>query len=86
MEMNGVGSKMMTGQKTPYIDHGEQSSELEHKLNILRALDSEIDFGRGFLQLELVLKLAEADGGLTPKELALALNQRYKAVIDALRK
>ena len=67
-------------------DDEKQTSGLKLKLDVLRTLDSEIDFGRGFLQLELVLRLAESEKGFTPKELALALNQRYKAVIDALRK
>ncbi|MET1127909.1 MAG: MarR family transcriptional regulator [Thermoproteota archaeon] len=61
-------------------------SGLAGKLAVLRALDSQVDFSRGILQLKIVLALAESDGGYTVRELARMLGQRYKSVSDAMRK
>lgn len=55
-------------------------------IDILRRLDQEIDFARGSLQLSIVLELGRSNEGLTAKELSKRLNERSKAVADALRK
>lgn len=55
-------------------------------LEVLRWLDNEVDFARGFLQLSIILELGRSDKGLTIRELALRLRERSKAVSDALRK
>ncbi|MCS7112074.1 MAG: MarR family winged helix-turn-helix transcriptional regulator [Ignisphaera sp.] len=54
-------------------------------LEVLKQLDQEIDFARGSLQLSIVLELGRS-GGLTARELSKRLNERSKAVADALRK
>lgn len=55
-------------------------------IEVLRRLDQEIDFARGSLQLSIVLELSRSSEGLTVKELSKRLNERSKAVADALRK
>ena len=52
----------------------------------LRELDSLIDFSRATMQLNIVLVLRDAEEGLTSEAIAAKLNQRRKAVLDALRK
>lgn len=55
-------------------------------IEVLRRLDQEIDFARGSLQLSIVLELGKNGNGLTIKDLSKRLNERNKAVADALRK
>lgn len=55
-------------------------------IEVLRKLDQEIDFARGSLQLSIVLELGKSSEGLTVKELSTRLNERSKAIADALRK
>lgn len=55
-------------------------------IDVLRRLDQEIDFARGSLQLSIVLELGRSNEGLTARELSKRLNERSKAVADALRK
>ncbi|MEM1560547.1 MAG: hypothetical protein QXN35_03275, partial [Ignisphaera sp.] len=55
-------------------------------IEVLKRLDQEIDFARGSLQLSIVLELDRSNEGLTAKELSKKLNERSKAVANALRK
>ncbi|MEM0005386.1 MAG: hypothetical protein QW406_00775 [Ignisphaera sp.] len=55
-------------------------------IEVLKRLDQEIDFARGSLQLSIVLELGRSNEGLTARELSKKLNERSKAVADALRK
>lgn len=72
--------------RTPNDLDAEPNSHLELKLNVIRELDSLVDFCRGTIQLKIILALAENASGLTIKELAIKIMSRYKAVADALRK
>lgn len=56
------------------------------KINILRELDSVIDFARGGLQLNIIMELGKHDDGCNVKDIAQILNERPKAVLDAMRK
>lgn len=56
------------------------------RISVLRELDSIIDFARGALQLRIVFELAKRDGGASARDIATALNERHKAVLDAFRK
>jgi DNA-binding MarR family transcriptional regulator len=67
------------------IEFGSIDSDVNSRLSILRELDSIIDFARGSLQLRIILTLAEK-GALSAREIASILNERYKAVLDAIRK
>lgn len=60
-------------------------SEYSSKLQVLRELDSAIDFARGFLQLRIVLALGSR-GPMTARDISVALGERHKAVLDAVRK
>jgi len=55
-------------------------------LELLRELDSEIDFARGVLQLKILLEVSRVSSGLSVKEISSRIGQRYRAVVDALRK
>ena len=59
--------------------------DLMSRLSVLRELDSFIDFARGWLQLRIVLALG-SQGSMPAKDIAAILDERYKAVLDALRK
>ncbi|MEM0490114.1 MAG: hypothetical protein QXH73_02730 [Ignisphaera sp.] len=59
---------------------------LNTRINILRELDAIIDFARGGLQLNIVMELGRNDDGYTVKDIARILNERPKAVLDAMRK
>jgi len=56
------------------------------KLEKLREFDSMIDFSRSRLQLDIVLQLAASRNPLSAADIAKALGQRKKPVLDALRK
>jgi len=60
-------------------------SEQFLRLQMLRELDSAIDFARGFLQLRIVLALGSR-GPMTARDISASLGERYKAVLDAVRK
>jgi len=55
-------------------------------LELLRELDSEIDFARGVLQLRILIEVSKVSSGLSVKEISSRIGQRYRAVVDALRK
>lgn len=55
------------------------------KLQLLRELDSTVDFARGYIQLK-VLMLLSSEKPLNAKDIGLAVNEKKKTVIDALRK
>ncbi|MEL9940839.1 MAG: hypothetical protein QW348_00365 [Ignisphaera sp.] len=58
---------------------------LDSRLQVLRELDSVIDFARGFLQLRIVLCLG-IKGPMTSRDIASVLGERQKSVLDAIRK
>ena len=60
-------------------------SEQFLRLQMLRELDSAIDFARGFLQLRIVLALGSR-GPMTARDISTSLGERHKAVLDAVRK
>lgn len=65
----------------------ETRTTLEYSvLDILRRIDQEIDFARGYLQLSILLELGKNSEGLTIRDLARRLSERNKSVADALRK
>ncbi|MEM1541809.1 MAG: hypothetical protein QW101_06555 [Ignisphaera sp.] len=59
---------------------------LNTRINMLRELDAVIDFARGGLQLNIIMELGRNDDGYTVKDIARILNERPKAVLDAMRK
>jgi len=56
------------------------------KVDVLRELDSLIDFARGSLQLKIILALARSSDGLTARDISDSIGLRYKAVQDSIRK
>lgn len=67
------------------MDQGRRPPALE-RLRLLQRLDSMIDFSRAALQLEIVFALIFSTRPLTPTDLVMALEERRKAILDALRK
>ncbi len=55
------------------------------KLQILRELDSIIDFSKGGLQLRIMLLLG-AKGYMSTRDISKALGERHKSIIDSIRK
>lgn len=64
---------------------GDSLAGLDSRLQVLRELDSVIDFARGFLQLRIVLCLG-LRGSMTSRDIAAVLGERQKSVVDAIRK
>ncbi len=62
------------------------SEPLTAKIRLLRDLDSKIDFARSTIQLHIVFALVMSREPLTPTRIAELLEERRKAVLDALRK
>ena len=62
------------------------ANHIMEKLRLLQHLDSVIDFSRATLQIEIVFALVFSPRPLTPTDLAIIINERRKAVLDALRK
>jgi len=56
------------------------------KVDVLRELDSLIDFARGSVQLKIIIALANSRNGSTVKDISIATGLRYKTVQDAIRK
>ncbi len=56
------------------------------KVDILRELDSLIDFAKGSIQLKIIIALANSRNGLTAKDISMATGLKYKTVQDAIRK
>ena len=61
-------------------------ADLQLKIEKIREFDSLIDFARSSLQLDIVFQLASSRRPLTSTEIAKALGQRKKPILDALRK
>ena len=61
-------------------------NDLRLKIEKLREFDSLIDFSRSLIQLDIVIYLASTNAPMSASEIAKALNQRKKPVLDALRK
>ncbi len=61
-------------------------NEIQLKLEKIREFDSLIDFARSSLQLDIVLYLASSKAPLSAADIAKALGQRKKPILDALRK
>jgi len=62
------------------------SNDLRLKIEKIREFDSLIDFSRSHIQLDIVIYLASTNTPMSASEIAKALNQRKKPVLDALRK
>ncbi len=62
------------------------ATDLRLKIEKIREFDSLIDFSRSHLQLDIVLFLAGTNAPKSVSEIAEALNQRRKPILDALRK
>ena len=60
-------------------------SSFSSRLQVLRELDSVIDFARGFLQLRIILCLG-SKSPLTIRDIASVLGERQKSIFDAIRK
>ncbi len=60
--------------------------EVRLKLEKIRAFDSLIDFAKSRIQLDIVLELAYSHKPLSADDIAKAIGQRKKPVLDALRK
>ena len=56
------------------------------RLRLLQRLDSMIDFSRAILQLEIVFALIFSPRSLTPTDFVILLEERRKAILEALRK
>jgi len=64
---------------------GRDLSFFNSRLQMLRELDSVIDFARGYLQLRIVLCLGSRNS-LSTRDIASLLSERQKSVVDAIRK
>ena len=58
----------------------------ERKIDVLRKLDSIIDFSRSSYQLDIIVVLGKIDKPLDPGKLSAILNIPRKQILDALRK
>ncbi len=56
------------------------------RLELLRELDSMLDFAKSTIQLELVIYLGQKNKGIRPREAAKDLRIKVKSVYDALTK
>ena len=68
------------------IDYNMLEDTLERKLEILRKLDSIIDFSRSSYQLNIIVLLGKTDKPLDPGKISSTLQIPRKQVLDALRK
>ncbi len=62
------------------------SAPLTAKIHVLRDLDNKIDFARSTVQLHIIFALMMSQKPLTPTRIAEIIEERRKAVLDALRK
>lgn len=63
------------------------SKELMHKkIELIKELDTVLDFAKSTVQLEIILYLSNSKRDLTAREIAQALNMKIKTVYDALNK
>lgn len=63
------------------------SKELMHrKIELIKELDTVLDFAKSTVQLEIILYLSNSRRDLTAREIAQALNMKIKTVYDALNK
>ncbi|MEM2018790.1 MAG: helix-turn-helix domain-containing protein [Zestosphaera sp.] len=61
--------------------------ELMHKkIELIKELDTMLDFAKSTAQLEIILYLSSSRKNLTAREIAQALNMKLKTVYDALNK
>jgi len=63
-----------------------KTEHLSQKLLLLKELDETIDFSKSTLQIEVMFTFLMGKEKLTPSELVEVLDERRKAVLDALRK
>jgi predicted transcriptional regulator len=63
-----------------------KTEHLSQKLLLLKKLDETIDFSKSTLQIEVMFTFLMGKEKLTPSELVEVLDERRKAVLDALRK
>jgi DNA-binding MarR family transcriptional regulator len=56
------------------------------RLRLLQELDDKIDFARSTIQLRIVMAFISGKDSYTPSELVNVIDERRKAIIDALRK
>ena len=68
------------------MDRRSLSSLDNSRLELLRKLDSIIDFSKSTIQLQIVLALALNGEHLSTSKLSRIVGERRKAVLDALRK
>ncbi|MEM4462876.1 MAG: hypothetical protein QXR98_01405 [Fervidicoccaceae archaeon] len=59
---------------------------LNRKLTVLKELDETIDFSKSTLQIEIMLAFLLGNRELTPSNLVELMDERRKAILDALRK
>lgn len=63
------------------------SRELMHKkIELIKELDTMLDFAKSTAQLEIILYLSSSRRDLTAREIAQALNMKIKTAYDALNK
>ena len=62
------------------------SEPLTAKIHTLRDLDNKIDFARSTIQLQIIFALIMSRKPLTPTRISEIIEERRKAVLDALRK
>lgn len=66
-----------------YLSSREQ---IYRKIELIKELDTMLDFAKSTAQLEIMLYLSTSKEGLTARDIAQALNMRLKTVYDALNK
>ena len=59
---------------------------IHRKIELIKELDTMLDFAKSTAQLEIILYLSTSRKSLTAKDIAQALNMRLKTVYDALNK
>lgn len=63
-----------------------RADALSRKLSLLKELDETIDFSKSTIQIEIMFVFLLSKEKLTPSKLVELLDERRKAVLDALRK
>ncbi|MFN3267648.1 MAG: helix-turn-helix domain-containing protein [Zestosphaera sp.] len=69
-----------------YSAYVSSREAIHRKIELIKELDTMLDFAKSTAQLEIVLYLSNSKKDLTAKEIAQALNMKLKTMYDALNK
>lgn len=69
-----------------YPAYVSSKESMHRKIELIKELDTVLDFAKSTVQLEIILYLSNSRRDLTAREIAQALNMKIKTVYDALNK